>query len=505
MEPLAFDLLHYLILNRSHVVSKEELVAEVWGGRIISDATLSSRIAGVRKAIGDDGSLQSLIRTVPRKGFRFTGVVKVITQVVESTSVSCQTKRASVDVFPGPGTQGPISLLVLPFSCRGRNPDQDYFSDAIVEDIIADLTRLEGCLVIAHGTSATFSSRMPAAREAGLELGVTYVIRGSVLRVNNDIHISVQLIETDTSKVVWAEKFNGFVENMYLLSEEVTLRVSRALSVNLVSAASRNPLRIQNPTAVDFTLRGRAILNGRITRENYAEARLLFSKALAIAPDLIDANALLGATDALDYGNFCTPPNESELLVSAEKHLSKALDLEPNHAWARYGLAFLYTIKRQPQAAREEALTAISLDRTLIPAYIRLGQIENFLGWPEEALCWVNRALQVSPREPRAGSAYFSAALSNALLGNDEEVIRFAKKSLSAGFKTCLPYTYLASSLAHVGRVPEAQEVLSQMQINYPNVSIASLYSNRRSDHPVYLTKWQRYFDGLRLAGLREE
>jgi TolB-like protein len=506
MEPLAFDLLHYLILNRSHVVSKDELIAEVWGGRIISDSTLSARIAVVRKAIGDDGSLQGLIRTVPRKGFRFAGVVHVSPPTVESAPVSHGVKPTSVDITRAPCRQAakPTSILVLPFSSPRQDTDQEYFSDAIVEDIISDLTRLEACLVIAFGTSATFKTRSPNAREIGLELGVTYVLSGRVLRVNNDIRISVQLIESEIGRVVWAENFHGFVENMFLLSEEVTLRISRALSVNLVSAASRSSLQAENPTAVDLVLRGRAILNGRITRENYAEARSLFLKALAIAPDMIDANALLGAVDALDYGNFCTPPSELELLTSAEKYLNKALDLKPDHAWARYGLAFLHTIKRQPEAARDEALAAISLDRTLTPAYIRLGQIENFLGRPDEALRWTNRALQISPREPRAGSAYFSAALSNALLGDDEEVIRFARKALSAGFKAYFPYTYLASSLAHLGRVPEAQEVLHQMHMNYPNISIASLYSNRRSDNPIYLAKWQRYFAGLRLAGLRD-
>jgi tetratricopeptide (TPR) repeat protein len=293
--------------------------------------------------------------------------------------------------------------------------------------------------------------------------------------------------------------------NLLALSEDVTLCVGRALRVNLIKSASRKARRVEAPDAVDLILRGRAALNKRVTRANYADARQWFTEALKIAPDAVDALAGLGTANAVDYGNFCVPPEEPDLLAAAEAFLNRALDMEPNHALALYGRAMVHTIQRRLELARDDAQTAIALDPTFTPAYIRLAQIETSRGDPEVALAWTRHAMRISPREPRIGSALYAEAHAYTLLGNDEEAVSLSRRAIGAGFKAHFPYTYLAAGLANLGRTDEARAVVAELISMYPSITVARIFANRRSDYPKYLTRWQRYLDGLLKAGVPEE
>lgn len=193
------------------------------------------------------------------------------------------------------------------------------------------------------------------------------------------------------------------------------------------------------------------------------------------------------------------------MLAAAEVALNQALDIEPNHALARYGRAMIYTVLRRLELARDDALTAIALDPTFTPAYIRLAQIETSRGHPEAALAWTRQAMRISPREPRIGSALYAEAHAHTLLGNDEEVVQLSRRAIGAGFKAHFAYTYLAAALANLGRIDEARSVMSELTTRYPRVTIAQVFANRRSDYASYLSRWQRYLDGLRKAGLPED
>jgi TolB-like protein/tetratricopeptide (TPR) repeat protein len=505
IEPQAFELLEFLIRNRTRVVSKDDLIAKVWGGRIVSESTLSSRITNVRQAIGDSGEAQRLIRTVSRKGVRFIGLVQELgrAEAFRPDGVDVRPQFQIEGAFAAPeGSR--ISIVVLPFSYLSSEREHEYFADAVVEDITTDLSRLSETFVIARSTAMTYKGRLVSAQDVGRELKVRYILEGSVQRLGNRVRVNSQLIDVESGGHLWADKFDGDISDLLALSEGVSLCVGRALSVNLIRAASRRAQRLEAPDAVDLILRGRAALNRRITRENYAEARLLFTEALKIAPNAVGALAGLGTAGAVDYGNFCVPPEESELLAAAEAALDRALDVEPNHALARYGRAMANTILRRLEPARDDALAAIELDPTFTPAYIRLAQIESSRGDPKAALLWTRQAMRISPREPRIGSALYAEAHAHTLLGNDEEAVMLSRRAIGAGFKTYFPYTYLAAALANLGHIDEARSVVAELTAKYPSISIARLFANRRSDYPDYLTRWQRYLDGLRKAGLPE-
>ena len=498
VEPQVFDLLELLIRHRTRVVSKDELISAVWNGRIISELAFSTRMTAVRQAIGDSGEAQRLIRTIPRKGIRFVGEVREEREC--SAREKATTQPSALDLVLRPQ----LSIVVLPFANLNNDPEQEHLVDGIVDDLTTDLTRLEGSFVIARNTAMTYKGLSLDMQELGRDLGVRHALEGSVRRFGSKCRINAQLIDTESGGHLWAETFDGDVSALMALSDEVTLCVGRALKVNLVNAASRRIDRREAPDAVDLVLRGRSILNGRITRENYAQARSFFTRALEIAPDSIGALVGVGVANVVEYANFITPPDGRELLATAEDVLNRALDIEPYVAWGRYGRAFVLTIKKQLDAARFEARTAIDLDRTLSPAYIRLAQIETSLGRPEEALRLTEQALRISPKEPRAGHAFYAAAHAHTLLGNDEQAQNLARQALSTGFKSYLAYSYLAAALANLGRIDEARRVVGEMLIANPEITLARLYANRRSDHPGYLSRWQRYLDGLRAAGLPE-
>ena len=205
VEPQVFDLLEFLIRSRERVVSRDDLLAAVWRGRIVSEATLSSRVNSARAAIGDNGEEQRLIRTLPRKGVRFVGEVRE-----ESDTPSPPGPAAMPEAATPLATRGP-SIAVLPFTNMSGDPEQDYFADGIVEDIITALSRCSGLIVIARNSSFTYKGKAVDVRQVGRELGVRYVLEGSVRRGGDRLRISGQLIDARSGAHLWADRFDGDV------------------------------------------------------------------------------------------------------------------------------------------------------------------------------------------------------------------------------------------------------------------------------------------------------
>ena len=196
-EPQVFDLLLYLIQSREHVVSKDELIAKVWRGRIVSDSALSTRINAVRAVLGDNGEVQRLIKTLPRRGVRFVGLVR------EDRNVTPETRE------PSRATADKPSIAVLPFANLSGDPEQEYFSDGIVEDITTALSRNRAFFVIARNSSFTYKGQGIDIQQVGRELGVRYVLEGSVRKAGARVRVTGQLIEAASGHHLWADRFDG--------------------------------------------------------------------------------------------------------------------------------------------------------------------------------------------------------------------------------------------------------------------------------------------------------
>jgi TolB-like protein len=217
IEPQVFDLLEFLIRNRDRMVSRDDVLAAVWNGRIVSESTLASRINAARAVIGDNGQDQRLIRTVLRKGIRFVGAVRE-EQRPEGTMPGAGAEQTS-SVLPLPDRP---SIAVLPFANVGGDPEQDYFADGISEDIITGLSKLRWFFVIARNSSFTYKGKAVDIRQVGRELGVRYVLEGSVRRGGSRVRTTAQLIDAETGKHLWADRYDRDLTDIFALQDEIT-------------------------------------------------------------------------------------------------------------------------------------------------------------------------------------------------------------------------------------------------------------------------------------------
>ena len=220
-------MLDYLIRNRERVVSKDELINAIWNGRSVSDAALTTRLNVARTAIGDSGEEQRLIKTLPRKGFRFVGMVREANPPSDAALVSGGPVGSPTPSFPVPNCP---SIAVLPFVNLSSDPQQEYFADGIVEDITTALARFRGMFVIARNSSFTYKGKAVDVKQVGRELGVRYLLEGSVRKAGNHVRIAGQLIDAETGAHLWADSFDGALRDVFDLQDHVTVSVVGAIA-----------------------------------------------------------------------------------------------------------------------------------------------------------------------------------------------------------------------------------------------------------------------------------
>lgn len=283
VEPQVFDVLEYLVRNRERIVSKDDLIAGVWEGRIVSDSTLSSRITLVRHALDDSGEQQRLIRTVSRKGFRFIGAVRAAKE--GSEKVDSKTTALPLPEKP--------SIAVLPFSNMSGDPEQEYFADGITEDLITALSQFHWLFVIARSSSFTYKGLAADVKQVGRELGVRYVLEGSVRKAANRIRITGQLIEASTGAHLWANRFDGALEDIFDLQDQVSTSVVGAIAPKLEQAEIERTKSkpTENLDAYDYYLRGLAGVH-KWTEQANDEALRCFYRAIELDPNFAAAHGM---------------------------------------------------------------------------------------------------------------------------------------------------------------------------------------------------------------------
>jgi TolB-like protein len=228
VEPQVFDLLVYLIRNRERVVSRDDLLASVWEGRLVSESALNTRIHLARWAVGDSGEDQRLIKTFPRKGFRFVGPVREDQGTVSVVARQAQAAAPETIAVPLSLPDRP-SIAVLPFANMSGDPEQEYFADGMVDDILAALSRVRWLFVIARQSSFLYKVRAADVQQIGRELGVRYMVEGSVRKAGNRVRIVSQLIGTETGAHIWADRYEGDLRDIFALQDEITERIVAAV------------------------------------------------------------------------------------------------------------------------------------------------------------------------------------------------------------------------------------------------------------------------------------
>ena len=325
-----------------------------------------------------------------------------------------------------------LSIVVLPFENLSGDKEQDYFADGLTDDLTTDLSHLADSFVIARNTAFTYKGKPVDVKQIGRELGVRYVLEGSVRRLGENITVNAQLISTETGAHVWADRFDGERSKLGQLQVEFVARLARSLGVELVKAESLRAMRERpnNPDAVDLSMRGWAMLNSNVDKAVTIDAAALFERAMAL--DAQNVSAMIGLADALTWrlGMYWSEDRAGDI-ARAEATIDRALALEPDNSSAHVRKATSSRAKRQWAQAIAEAETAIADDSNNADAYASAGDVKIFLGRSEDGFAGVETALRLSPRDPSIPYWQYYICHFHSHLAQWEQAIEWCGKSFA--------------------------------------------------------------------------
>jgi TolB-like protein len=398
------------------------------------------------------------------------------------------------------------SVAVLPFVNLNGDPEQDHFVDGITESLTTDASRTQGAFVIARNTALTYKGKAVDARQIGRELGVRYVMEGSVQSDGDCVRVNAQLIDTETGAHLWAERFDKPRANLFTMQDEIAARLARTLDVEVVAAEARRAER-ERPNhmdAVDLALRGWAIWNQRPSSGRAREARGFFAAALRL--DRQNINGLLGfaATHLYEASTFASD-NPADQIRLAEAATSLALTLAPDNANAHMIHGNVLHLSRAPDRALSEFDLAIALNPSLAWAHAWAGFTKISLGRAEETEADVENAIRLSPRSVGLDAWQFFIGVADLHLSRLDQAIDRIRKSIEINPAHPTGHFFLAAALALTSREREAVEARATGRRLSPKFTMSRFRAEARSDNPVYLAQRKPIYEGLRKAGMPEE
>jgi TolB-like protein len=505
--PQVFDLLLLFVNNPDRVVSKDDLLKAVWNGRIVSESTITSHINAVRKAIGDTGEEQRLVRTVARKGYRFVGQIKAdgIGEAHQPDRPDID-ERASTDPKEMPSSSLVLpdkpSITVLPFQNLSGDPEQEYFADGIVEDIIAALSRIRWLFVIARNSSFTYKGRTVDAKGVSQELGVRYVLEGSVRKCGNKVRITGQLIDATSGTHIWAERFEGTLNDIFELQDQITESVVGAIAPQLeraeIERAKRKPT--ESLDAYDYYLRGMAKLHNG-TREALDEALPLFYKAIKLDPEFASAYGMAAWCHFWRKLNGWMTDRTLEIAEGVRlARLAVTLGRDDAVALTRGGHALSH-LAGDVDGGIALLDRARLLNPNLAPAWYLGGILRALRGETEAAIEHLTHATRLSPLDPEMFRMQVGMALAHFFAGRFDPTTEWAEKALGNLPSFLAPVALVAASHALSGRMDKARLAMQRLRELDPSLRLSNLKDWLPIQRPE---DFARFADGLRLAGLPE-
>jgi TolB-like protein/tetratricopeptide (TPR) repeat protein len=405
---------------------------------------------------------------------------------------------------PPPSSAPHLSLIVLPLTNIGGDPDQEYFADGVTESLTTDLSRIAGAFVIARNTAFTFKGKPIDVKRLGRELNVGYVLEGSVQRGGNRLRINVQLIDAETGNHIWAERFDKPVADLFDMQDEIVSRLANTLGVQLIAAEAQRAERSPNPNSMDLFFQGRACWNKGLTPEYLTKARGFYERALALDPGNIEALVGAAGVDVAFAAGVLTDEDFARF-AAAEADLTKALSLDPNHAVAHLLLGAVKMYTNRAAEGIAECEQALALDRNLATAHGLIGNAKYVSGRGGETEAHINEALRLSPRDTFAFLWIAEVGLSKAQLGADTDAVSWLRRSLEANRNYPVAHFHLASALAWLGELDAARASVQAGLALDPSFTIRRFRrTNAWSDNPIFLAGRERTLEGMRLAGVPE-
>lgn len=521
LEPKVMTVLVCLAEEAGKVISREQLEAKAWPGMVVGYDSLASTIIKLRKAFGDDSKNPTIIETVSKKGYRLiaptsssasttragaktinpTTLISLALTVLIATLViwllmkpeTPTTDTATKDLYGKP------AIAVLPFKNLSDDPQQDYFSDGITADLITDLSKLSGLSVIARNSVFVYKQTDVDIRKIGKELNVSYVIEGSVRKAGNQLRISARLIDTESSYNLWADRFDGTLENVFALQDEVTSKIIASLEIRLTDDERARLARkyTNSIEAYDLFLHGWQNLWVASRSSNHA-AQDYFLKAVEVDDQFARAYANLAITYIYDFMNRWSDEAEQSL-KRANYYSNRAIELDkslPQVHWAR---GFVETFNKEYKNALAETEQAILLDPNFADGYGLLANVLNYAGKPKQAKIEMQKAMELNPNHPFIYKVIYGEILFN--LHEYEEAIENFQHALERNPETQEARLWLAACYAQTGQIEEAQWQIEHIRNADAEISLDWIEQAFPLQDP---TQRQHLIDALLKAGLSQ-
>ena len=390
------------------------------------------------------------------------------------------------------------SIAVLPFDNLSGDPDQEYFSDGITQDIITELSRQPGLMIIARNSSFAYKEHSIDIRQISRELGVRYIVEGSVRKGGNRVRITAQLVESDNGAHIWAERYDRELEDIFAVQDEITASIAGAIVPQLRQTEQERALRkLPNDlTAQDLTWREMWYQN-QFTPEAYDKARVALGQALSRDPSIANAHILIAHIEYVSYllGDQHSKETAYELVFH---HSQKALELERNNSDAHNASALAFILVEQWERAFQACKTAVDLAPSSAYAHLVLGAVELIAGDPNEAIRQVNEGMRLSPKDPLLFFFHLHIGEAHIRLRQYKEAIVWLQSSIQLKQDVWIGYVDLVVCLSHLGKTHEAESALAEVYIVRPKLNIDDVMASIRFKDPA---ETEHFVAGLRKAG----
>ena len=529
LEPKVMRVLTYLVERRGEVVSRHDLEANVWTGMIVTDDAVTNTVIKLRKALGDDARDPRYIETIAKTGYRLIADVSPAPYSADQISPSqAETLAAQpswskilvvgllvllgVLVFwftatPPQRGQGPVEhvpasepmVAVLPFENLSGDPEQDYFSDGITEDLITDLSKIPGLRVVARNSVFAYKGSAETEQQIGAELHARYVVKGSVRRADERLRINVRLTDAKDGSNRWAERYDREISDIFRLQDEIAQRVVSALQIEL-SAGDRERLVRDYATSIeayDVFLRGLDHY-GRRSGEDNELAKDFFERAIAIEPGYARAYASLALTYTIGAVNGWGASLEQSL-AQADALIQKASQLDDALPQIHFVAGEISMYRRNYAAALDELARAIELKPSYADAYALMGWVLHFAGRPQEGLEAMQQAVDLNPRVPAA--YYMVQGALRYEMEETSEATRLLELAVENNPNYQLARVFLAAAYAAQEKYEEARWQIDEIQTLNPDFALADVEHGAPIRDPAYK---ERFLRDLQRAGLSD-
>lgn len=491
IEPKVFSLINLLVENQGRVVSKDELIEKIWDGRFVSDAAVSSSISAARKALGDDGKQQKYLKTLHGRGVRFMAEVSQLGGPAEAPIVS-----------EAPG----VSIAVLPFDNMSAEREYEYLVDGIVEDITTSLARAGWLFVMSRNSSFAYKGKAIEVKQVGRELGVRYLLEGSIRRSASSLRITAQLIEAETGGHIWADKFDGEIGDVFELQDRITESVVGAIEPGLRRAEMLRTMAkpTSNLDAYDHFLRGLHEMYAS-TRASLTAAVEFLENAVELDPGYELAKAYLALALAMrDTPGWGQPEDAGRALELARHAIRAAEDNPVTLRTAGYALSY-FAEKTHRASGDDLDIASAALERSLslhpssAQALNSYGFIHLWSGRTGEAAACFGRAMEISPRDQEMGYICVGLATAQMILGHDQDALQTALQAIAEMPENGSAHRLLIAALVRLDRLAEARAAAERLLEIIPDTKLADV--KPVSNPPEFA---EQFLADLRAAGYPE-